>query len=388
VLQDGTVVRGEGFGAEGETFGEVVFNTSMTGYQEALTDPSYKHQILMMTYPLIGNYGINREDFESDKIHASGFIVKEVCMHPSHFAFDKDIDKFLQDFNVPGMCGVDTRFLTRKIRNFGVMNAILKYPYEEQEIDTLKDRVSRLDSISSFDLVREVTIKKPEFYSSDYSSDSNRIKKMEIDGDKIEGDKVKNGLRKNVLKKTVVLIDCGEKRSILKNLLSRKLDVIVVPADYPAEKILNYEPKGVLVSNGPGDPMKAEYVIKTISELIREKMLVFGICLGHQIISLALGAKTYKLKFGHRGSNQPVKDLKTGRCYITSQNHGFAVDEISAKESNFEITHINLNDNSIEGVKHKEFNVTGIQYHPEAHPGPHDSYYLFDEFVKDIDKKQ
>lgn len=356
VLQDGTTVKGKGFGCEGEAHGEVVFNTSMTGYQEALTDPSYKHQILMMTYPMIGNYGVNRRDFESDKIHASGFIVKELCRSPVHFALDSDVDKFLRDFGVPGICEVDTRFLTRKIRNFGVMNGILKYPYDEREVDELKERASRLEPISNFDLVKEVTIKEPEFYSSSSSG---------------SGD-------------CVVVIDCGEKRSITKSLLSRNINVVAVPADFSVDKILDYNPKGIVVSNGPGDPVRSDYVIKTLQEIIKEKIPVFGICLGNQLISIAFGAKTYKLKFGHRGSNQPVKDLKTGRCYITSQNHGFAVDEISAKESNLEVTHINLNDNSVEGVKHKEFPVFGVQYHPEAHPGPHDSYYLFDEFIEAI----
>ncbi len=350
VLQDGTVLKGTGFGAKDTAEGEVVFNTSMTGYQEALTDPSYKYQILMMTYPLVGNYGINKEDFESDGIKAEGFIVRELTQKPSHGKLTSDLDAFLKEYDVPGIHGVDTRFLTRKIRIHGVMNGILKYPYEDKELEELKERAGKLKNISDLDLVDLVSIKK--------------TKKHDAKG-----------------KKTLAMIDCGTKSSIIKHILERGINVIQFPAKTPAEKILEHEPDGIVVTNGPGDPERYDYVIKTIENLVKERLPLFGICLGVQLISLAFGAKTYKLKFGHRGSNQPVKDMKTGRVYITAQNHGFAVDAESIKDT-LDISHINLNDQSVEGVMHEELPVMAVQYHPEANPGPHDSYYLFDEFIK------
>lgn len=350
VLQDGTVVKGKGFGAEGTAEGEVVFNTSMTGYQEALTDPSYKYQILMMTYPLVGNYGVNDKDFESDRIQTEGFIVRELTQHPSHGKLKNTLDEFLREYQIPGIQGVDTRFLTRKIRIHGVMNGILKYPYEEKEIEDLKEKAGKLRNISDLDLVDLVSIGK----SRDY----------DVGG-----------------KKTVVLVDCGVKQSIIRCLLDRQINVVQVPAGTSAAGILDYEPDGILVSNGPGDPERADYVIDTVKKLISEEIPMFGICLGLQIMGLACGARTYKLKFGHRGSNHPVKDLRTGRAHITSQNHGFAVDADSLPED-IEISHISLNDESVEGFIHKEFPMRAVQYHPEAHPGPWYNYYLFDEFVE------
>jgi carbamoyl-phosphate synthase small subunit len=350
VLADGTIVAGRGFGAEGRKDGEVVFNTSMGGYQEALTDPSYKYQIMMMTFPLIGNYGINDTDYESAKIQAEGFVIRELSPQIGHSKAKKSLDAFLKEYNIPGIEGVDTRYLTKKIRVIGAMNGILKYPYEESELPELTEKAKKLASISEMDLVDLVTIKE--------------TKKYDVGG-----------------KKTVVLVDCGAKESIIKGITSRGVNVIRVPAKTSADAIMSYEPNGIVLSNGPGDPERVDYVIDTVKKLLPEKVPTFGICLGLQLVSLACGAKTYKLKFGHRGANQPVKDLATGRVHITSQNHGFAVDANTAKDANINVSHINLNDGSVEGVRHKECPMWAVQYHPEAHPGPRYNYYLFDEFV-------
>lgn len=357
VLKDGTVIKGKGIGKEGIAKGEIVFNTSMTGYEEALTDPSYKYQILMFTYPLIGNYGINTENFESEKAQISGVIVKESCEKFSHPFGKKSLNEFLKEQNITGISGVDTRFLTKKIREFGVMNGIIKFPYCEEEIDKVKEDVKNLQDISQIDLVSYVTPKEVKIYKS-----------------------------KKEKSKNVVLIDCGEKKSITEKIVAKGINVIKVPAFYNVDKILEYNPSGIVVSNGPGDPSKYDYIIKNVKELMKEKIPMFGICLGHQIIALSLGAKTYKLKFGHHGSNHPVKDLETGKCYITSQNHNFAVDENSCKGLNIKITHRNLNDNSIEGIEYVDdkIKIFSVQYHPEAHPGPHDSYFLFDKFIENL----
>ena len=362
VLQDGTILEGAGFGAKGTSEGEVVFNTSMTGYQEALTDPSYKYQILMMTYPLVGNYGVNDIDFESDRIHAEGFIIRELALHPSHGKLKNTLDEFLKEYDIPGIHGIDTRFLTRKIRIHGVMNGILKYPFDssEQNEDML-EQVQNLKSISEFDLIDLVSIKKP-----------------------MKHDAAATRTTPSTGKKTVVLIDCGVKHSIISSLVNRGINVIQVPARTSVGDIMKYEPDGVVISNGPGDPKRADYVVETVKKLIAREIPMFGICLGLQIMALACGAGTYKLKFGHRGSNQPVKDLKTGRIHITAQNHGFAVDAKSTRDANLEVSHINPNDQSIEGIMHKELPLRAVQYHPEAHPGPWDSYYLFDEFIDGI----
>lgn len=352
VLEDGTIVEGEGFGAEREVFGEVVFNTSMCGYQEALTDPSYNGQILMLTYPLVGNYGINKENFESDGIKAEGFVVRENCLMPSHRSSGKTIDDFLKEYAIPGIAGVDTRALTIKIRKYGTMKGALKTSSKKIDAGELLERAKKQKDISELDLVREVTCKE--------------IKEYRGKG------------------KRIVLIDCGLKLSILRNLLKRNCNVTIVPAFTEYKKILDLEPEGVVVSNGPGDPMRAEYVIETLRKLFEEKP-IFGICLGHQLLALASGAKTYKLKFGHRGSNQPVKDLHSNRVYITSQNHGFAVDAKTLEGTGFEVSHLNLNDRTVEGMRHTERPIFSVQYHPEAHPGPHDSEYLFDEFLKMVE---
>lgn len=351
VLEDGTIVEGTGFGAEKEAFGEAVFNTSMSGYQEALTDPSYSGQILMLTYPMIGNYGVNSDDFESDRIKAEGFVVGEHCQMPNHRSSEKTIDRFLDENNVPGIAGVDTRALTIKIRRHGTMKAGLATSSKKIDAGELLERAKAQRDITEVDLVKDVTCKKI------YSAPAAGAK--------------------------IALIDCGMKLSIFNHLKRRNCDVTVFPADTGAAEILDTGPQGIVISNGPGDPLKAPYVIKTMKDLLGEKP-IFGICLGHQLLALSAGAETYKLKFGHRGSNQPVKDLKSSRVYITSQNHGFAVDEKTLDKTGFEVSHINPNDGTVEGMRHKKLQAFSVQYHPEAHPGPHDSEYLFDEFLKGL----
>ncbi|MBI4399574.1 glutamine-hydrolyzing carbamoyl-phosphate synthase small subunit [Candidatus Micrarchaeota archaeon] len=349
VLSDGSIYYGTGFGAETVSVGEIVFSTSMTGYQEALTDPSYAGQILTLTYPLIGNYGINKEDFESRKIFVRGFVVREECNEPVHWKADKNIDKFLKEYDVPGIANVDTRAIVRKIRNFGVTPACLAVYENEVDVQELLEKAKALD-YSSIDFVKEVAFEKEVRYG-DFDD-------------------------------TIVLIDCGVKMNMIRELNSRGYSVVSVPPTARTKEILSYEPKGIVISNGPGDPALLGYVAKTARELMN-RLPVFGICLGNQILAYAVGGKTYKMKFGHRSANQPVKELETGRVYITTQNHGFAVDGKSLPKD-MEVTHINCNDNTIEGMRHKELPVFSIQYHPEAHPGPRDSTYMFDRFVENL----
>lgn len=352
VLEDGTVVEGEGFGAQKEAKGEVVFNTAMFGYQEYMTDPSYKYQIPMPTYPMIGNYGIGAEEhFESERIHAEGLVVRQLCDKPSHGGMAKTLDRWLEEEGIPGLQGVDTRFLTRKIRDSGVMRGILKVPYDEREREALVEAAKRIKSISDIDLVDAITIKEPIMHEP-----------------------------KDV-KATVVVIDCGVKMSIVRCMMERGCRVIRVPAKTPAKDILGYSPDGMVISNGPGDPERAGEITKNVKKLIDEQLPIFGICFGNHLVGLALGGRTYKLKFGHRGGNHPVKDLRTGKVYITSQNHGFAVDADSMEGTEGEVTHINLNDKSVEGLRHKSLPVYTVQYHPEARPGPWDNDYLFEEFI-------
>lgn len=345
-LEDGTYFIGNAFGSVGERWGEVVFNTGMTGYQEILTDPSYCGQIVVMTYPLIGNYGINREDFESRKSFVRGFVVKEECNHPSNWRASYKITDFLAREGVPGISGIDTRALTKHLRSQGVMRGIIS---SEADPAALVEKARNCPHLSGQQMVPEVST--GEMY-------------------RIEG----KGHR-------VVVIDFGAKLNIIRHLQMRECDIHVVPHTTGFEEIMALQPDGILLSNGPGDPLDVPCAADTVRELAG-KVPLFGICLGHQIMSLAMGAKTYKMKFGHRGANHPVKDQITGRVYITSHNHGFSVEESSMSGCGLEVTHRNLNDQTVEGMRHKNLPLFSVQYHPEASPGPTESDYLFDQFIE------
>lgn len=353
-LEDGTIFRGVSFGATGERYGEIVFNTSMTGYQEILTDPSYKGQIVTMTYPLIGNYGINSEDIESREPFVEGLVVKECSKISSNWRAQKTLDVYLKENNILGIEGIDTRTITLHIREAGAMKAVLST--EDLNEKSLVEKARGSPGLLGRDLVKEVTNRKKYIWP------------------KIEKARFK-----------VVVLDCGVKYNILRELFKHKCQVIIVPADTKAKEILGMRPDGVLLSNGPGDPAAVKYVIETTKKLI-SKLPIFGICLGHQMLGLALGGATYKLKFGHHGANHPVKDLNTGKVSITVQNHGFCVDIDSLNKKDIEITHINLNDNTLEGMRHKKLPVFSVQFHPEASAGPHDMGYLFGEFINLIKK--
>jgi carbamoyl-phosphate synthase small subunit len=361
LLEDGTVFEGTSFGAKGQKCGEVVFNTSMTGYQEILTDPSYNEQIITMTYPLIGNYGTNQLDWESRKVFASGLIVKENCRYPSNWRKEDSLSRYLEANNVIGLEGIDTRRLVKHIRTQGAMRGIISST--DTSINSLRRQLESYPGLVGRDIVKDVTVKKTYNWTHGVV-------------DVLTGKE-----RKSKKKYKVVAFDFGIKHNILRTLCSAGCDVQVVPADMSAEQVLQMKPDGVFLSNGPGDPAPISYAIETVRTLLG-KVPIFGICLGHQILSLALGGKTYKLKFGHRGANHPVKNLQTGKIEITSQNHGFCVDIDSLKGKNVELTHLNLNDNTSEGICCTELSAFSVQYHPEASPGPHDSNYLFDTFAE------
>lgn len=374
-LEDGSVYRGQGMGAPGMVCGEVCFNTSMTGYQEILTDPSYKAQIVTMTYPLIGNCGVNEADAESWRAHLAGFVVRELSPLASNWRAQRSLGEYLAEQGVPGLQGVDTRALTKKLRVAGAMKGCLVCGESETEAAAL-ERATAWKGLIGVDYVREVTHAKAFEWDED-SEDSGEF--CLVSG--TEASKEVRGFRK-VLPPAdipIVALDLGMKYNILRRLRQHGFLPYLMPADTSVEEIMSRKPDGVFLSNGPGDPAAAGYVIENVKRLLDRGLPMFGICLGHQILGLALGGKTYKLKFGHRGSNQPVKDLSTGRIEITAQNHGFAL-ESDSLPSNVEVDRVNLNDGTVEGLRHKDKPLFGVQYHPEASPGPHDSTLLFQEF--------
>ena len=379
-LADGTVFEGEQFGATGETIGEVVFNTSMTGYQEVLTDPSYKGQIVTMTYPLIGNYGCNEADVESIGPQVEGFVVREYSAYYSNWRSKWSLDSYLADHDIIGIQDIDTRALTRRLRVHGVMNGCLST--EDPNPERLVMKAKAWHGLVGWDLVQRVTCPSPYAWQNSRQSSASKPH-SEINLPDMLVKSLTDNRQPTTDNYKVVALDFGIKYNILRQLTEHGCEVQVVPARTPAEEILAAEPDGIFLSNGPGDPMPVDYAIQTIQTLIGKKPL-FGICLGHQLLGLALGGKTFKLKFGHRGANQPVKHLETDRVEITSQNHGFCVD-IDSLPNSVEVTHINLNDDTLEGIQHREYPIFSVQYHPEASPGPHDASYLFSRFTQLMD---
>lgn len=356
-LADGTVFEGRGVGAEGESTGELVFNTSMTGYQEILTDPSYAGQIVTMTYVHIGNYGVNDEDLESRQPFVRGFVMRECCFEPSNYRATSSLPDYLKRNNILAIDGVDTRKITRILRTKGAMNAVISTV--DFDAESLVKKAQNAPSMAGSDFVREVTIKQSYIYPA-------------------TGEKRYN----------VVALDFGMKQNILRLLAESGCEVTVLPATASPDDVLSKNPDGVFLSNGPGDPAALDYIYPTVQAVFDSGKPVFGICLGHQIIAHALGGSTYKLKFGHRGGNQPVRNEISGCVEITSQNHGFAVDPASLDASAVELTHLHLNDQTCSGLRHRTKPIFSVQYHPEASPGPHDSRYLFEQFTQLMDAAQ
>jgi len=377
-LEDGSLFHGEGFGARDSACGEVCFNTSMTGYQEILTDPSYRGQIVTMTYPLIGNYGVNREDVESWKPHVAGFVIRELSPVVSNWRADFSLSDYLEQNGIPGIQGLDTRALTRKLRVRGALNGFISNE-GISDAEALR-RAQQWPGLVGVDYVKEVTHKEPFLWDRD-------------DQQSASFTLLHGAVRENTPKRTtlppadipIVAYDYGMKYNILRRLRQHGFKIQVVPATTSAAEALAHKPAGIFLSNGPGDPAALGYAVQAVRDLIKSGVPIFGICLGHQILGQALGGKTFKLKFGHRGANQPVKDLATGKVEITSQNHGFAVDPTSLPRDVM-VDRINLNDQTVEGMRHKTKPIRCVQYHPEASPGPHDSTALFAEFRAMIEK--
>ena len=371
-LEDGRTFPCRSFTGAGEVGGEVVFNTSMSGYQEVLTDPSYSGQLVTMTYPLIGNYGVNLEDVESKQVQVAAFLIREYQAAYSNYRAEKSLADYLKDYGILGVEGLDTRALTRHIRNCGAMRAMIST--SELDPEGLVEKAKALPTMNGLDLAQVVTSDTPFAW---------------VDNAPRPIDTTRTPLDEHIWqsetgRRRIVAMDFGIKYNILRNLTARNMEVVVVPAKTDAQTIQNMAPHGIFLSNGPGDPEPVTYGIETVRNLLDYRP-IFGICLGHQILGLALGAKKFKLKFGHRGANHPVKHLTTGKVEITSQNHGFAIEADSLPADKIEITHINLNDNTLEGFRHKKLPLLAIQYHPEASPGPHDAGYLFDAFKKMVD---
>lgn len=381
-LADGTVFEGNAFGAEGEALGEIVFNTSLTGYQEILTDPSYKGQIVTMTYPEIGNVGVNAEDVEARRPFVEGFIVKEYWQRPSNWRAQKSLATYMQDHHIVGIQGLDTRALVRRLRDYGAQHGIISTT--ELDPQRLVAKAKAAPGLEGRDLVTEVTCSEPYDWTQGHWQLGSGYRHQALGSREKDGEE---GLLSSVLPPPsffVVAYDYGIKFNILRNLVEAGCRVRVVPAHTPAAEVLALQPDGVFLSNGPGDPAAVPYARDSVGALIG-KVPLFGICLGHQIMGLALGGKTYKLKFGHHGGNHPVMDMTTRKVEITSQNHGFCVD-VESLQGRAELTHINLNDQTVEGLRHRDYPLFSVQYHPEASPGPHDASYLFARFTAMMQK--